>query len=112
MPLPRSASRNARAIVRGQLDQAGVEQGRVLALQQADAAEPVRQRDRDVGAFLARGSRPRRSSQRRVERREDRGDRDRADARARGSRRAAARMPVVVERHDRRGRRNRGRPRA
>ena len=62
----------------GQLDEAGVEQGRVLALEQADAAEPVGEGDRDVGTlfeddgggfFLAGG----------VQRRENGGDGDRAD---------------------------------
>ena len=36
----------------GQLDQAGVEQRRVLALQQADAPEPVGEGDRHPGALL------------------------------------------------------------
>src|SRR5438876_599368 len=37
----------------GERQQAGVEQRHVLALQQSDAAEPVRERHRDVRAFLA-----------------------------------------------------------
>ncbi len=78
MPLARSASRERPRGLPGQLDEAGVEQRRVLALEQADAAEPVRQGDRDVRAFLA-DDRRRLLLARRVQRREHRGDGDRAD---------------------------------
>ena len=73
MPLARSASVNARVVLPRQLDEAGVEQRRVLALEQADAAEPVRERDRDVGALLAQDRR-RLLLARGVQRREDGGD--------------------------------------
>ena len=57
-----------------QLDKSGVEKGGVLALQEADAAEIMRQGDRRVRAFLGK-DRARPFLARRVQRREDRGHR-------------------------------------
>ena len=78
MPLARRACAEGARRLPGQLDEAGIEQGRVLALEEPDAAEPVGERDRDVGAFVAENRR-RFFFARGVQRREDRGDRDRAD---------------------------------
>jgi hypothetical protein len=79
----------------GQLDEAGVEERRVLALEESDAAEPVREGDGDTGAFLlndggglllARG----------VQRREHRRDGHRADPRVADAPRGRA-HPARVE---------------
>ena len=79
MPLPAIAARNPSIVTRARPAQRRVEQGSVLALQETDAAETVRQRDRGAGAFLGE-DRGGAFLVRGVERRKDRGDRDRLDA--------------------------------
>ncbi len=99
MPLAAIARRKARDRDPRQIDEGGVEEGGVLALEEADAAQIVRQGDRGLRAFLGE-DRPRPLFAGGVERREDRGDRDRPDA-------ALADLPRrpphagLVERHDR-----------
>ncbi len=79
MPLRRSASPNASRRPSRQVHEARVQQRGVLALEEPDAAQIVRERDGDVGALLAQDLR-RLVLARRVERREDRGDAGRAQA--------------------------------
>src|SRR4029453_7188322 len=62
----------------GQLDEAGVEEGRVLTLEQADAAQPRGERPRHVGTLLAEDGR-RFLLARSVQGREDRGHCDGSD---------------------------------
>ena len=62
----------------GQLDEAGVEEGGIFALEQADAPEPVGEGDRHVGALLVE-NRAGLFLAVSVQGREDGGDADRAD---------------------------------
>ena len=82
----------------GEADQRGVEQRRVLALQQADAAELVRERHRGVGTLFAEDRRGVRLALG-VERREHRGDRHRGDPGRPDPARGIAHASLV-ERHD------------
>ncbi len=96
---PTQGLREGARCLAGQLDQAGVEQGRVLALEQADAAEAVGQGDGDVGALLAEDGR-RLLLAGGVQWREHCGDRDRADAR-RADAPGRLAHALLVERHER-----------